>query len=134
MTDDAPRPRVTGIGGVFFKSADPAALKAWYRDRLGVTPSPDGYVGFEWLDAADPSRRGYTVWEVFPSTTEYFDPSASPFMVNFRVNDLDGMLAQLRAAGCRVDDRIEEMDGIGRFGWVMDPDGNRVELWEPAAG
>lgn len=122
--------RVTGIGGIFFKSKDPKALTQWYKDHLGVQADEHGYVAFSWRESNDPKREGLTVWSPFTETTEYFGASTRPFMVNFRVDDLDRMLAQLRAAGAEVDDHIEDGD-FGRFGWVMDPDGTRIELWEP---
>lgn len=122
--------KVTGIGGIFFKSRDPAHLKAWYRQNLGIEPDSEGHVSFRWREQEDPERIGYTVWEPFPGDTKYFAPSRKPYMFNFRVDDLDSLLAQLRAAGCKVDEKIEEYD-YGRFGWVMDPEGNRLELWEP---
>lgn len=117
--------RVLGIGGIFFKARDPLALASWYREHLGV-PIGDGqtYAAF-----ADPAG-GQVVWSTFPSDTSYFGPGPAPFMVNYRVRDLDAMLAQLRAAGAQVEDRIEEYD-YGRFGWAHDPEGNRFELWEP---
>lgn len=123
---------VTGIGGVFFKSPDPAALTRWYQEHLGVQLHPDGAVVFEWREIAPPARKAMTVWSPFPQHTKYFHPSTAPFMVNYRVENLDRMLAQLRAAGIPVDDHIEESD-YGRFGWAMDPDGNRFELWQPPA-
>ncbi len=122
--------KVTGIGGVFFKAKEPVKLKSWYRDHLGIIPNPDGYVSFQWRDNDAPDRVGLTVWEVFPADTDYFEPSSKPFMINFRVENLDALLAELRAAGVQVDDRLEEYD-YGRFGWILDPEGNRVELWEP---
>jgi predicted enzyme related to lactoylglutathione lyase len=112
--------RVTGIGGVFFRSRNPAALVAWYGEHLGV-PVTDGYVVF-------PESRN-TVWSPFPEDTEYWPP-AKQGMVNFTVHDLDAMLAQLRAAGVEVDERVEDHE-YGRFGWAVDPEGNRFELWEP---
>ncbi len=121
--------KVTGIGGVFFKSKDPKALEAWYVDRLGV-PHGAGGIMFEWDDPTHPEKKGTTVLGLFAAETKYFAPSTSPFMVNFRVRDLDAMVAQLRAAGVQVDDKIEDSE-YGRFGWAMDPDGNRIELWEP---
>jgi catechol 2,3-dioxygenase-like lactoylglutathione lyase family enzyme len=123
--------RVTGIGGVFFKCQDADALRDWYRDHLGVDSEPDNGASFHWRDRDRPDRIGYTVWGPFDGDTAYFDPSPKPFMFNFPVHDLDAMLAQLRAAGVEVDDRVEEYD-FGRFGWFMDPERNRVELWEPA--
>ena len=122
---------VTGVGGVFFKARDPKGLIAWYQQHLGLKPTSGSSVLFNWREADSPERFGQTVWGVFPETTEYFDPSTAPFMINFRVADLDGLLKRLRAAGVQVDDRLEEYD-YGRFGWIMDPEGNRIELWEPA--
>lgn len=118
--------RVTGIGGVFFKAQDPHALAEWYREHLGI-PLDEGqtYGAFESRGAGD-----QTVWSTFPADTGYFAPSGAPFMINYRVRDLDAMLAQLREAGVEVDHKVEEYD-FGRFGWAMDPEGNRFELWEP---
>jgi len=116
---------VLGIGGVFFKARDPKALAAWYREHLGVPIESEQT--FAVLSAAAGDR---TVWSTFPAHTSYFGSGASPFMVNYRVRSLDAMLAQLRAAGVRVEDRIEEYD-YGPFGWATDPEGNRFELWEP---
>lgn len=117
--------RVTGIGGIFFKSSDPKALADFYRDNLGMTPSFEHGVVFK-----EDGAGGSTIWSPFAADTKYFEPSRAPFMINFRVRDLDKMLAQLRAAGVAVEDKIEDSD-FGRFGWFMDPDGNRVELWQP---
>jgi len=119
--------RVTGIGGVFFKAKDPVTLKQWYVEHLGFQIEDDGTVMFKW-----DSDKGLTVWETFEIGTDYFEPSAAPFMINYRVDDLDGLLAQLRAAGVVVEERIDE-EPYGRFGWAMDPEGNRIELWEPPA-
>jgi predicted enzyme related to lactoylglutathione lyase len=121
--------RVTGIGGVFFKSADPDGLREWYRRHLGVDVRSWGGATFRWRDEPE----GVTVWSLFPASSSYFDPSPTGFMINYRVADLHRVLAELRGEGCKVDDRIEESE-FGRFGWVMDPDGNRVELWEPPPG
>jgi predicted enzyme related to lactoylglutathione lyase len=117
--------RVLGIGGVFFKARDPKALAAWYREHLGI-PVEAGQT-YASLSAA---ASDVTVWSAFPADTTYFAPSQAPFMFNYRVRDLDAMLAQLRAAGAQVEDRIEDYD-YGRFGWASDPEGNRFELWEP---
>lgn len=126
--------RVTGIGGIFFKVRDMAAMVAWYRDNLGIDID-EGWNGqaFRWADGARPGRPGLTVWSLFTQDSAYFDPSTAPFMVNYRVDDLDAMLAQLRANGAAVDERVEEGE-YGRFGWVMDPEGNRLELWQPPLG
>jgi catechol 2,3-dioxygenase-like lactoylglutathione lyase family enzyme len=125
--------RVTGIGGIFLKARDPDALRGWYRDHLGVDVQSWGGATFRWHDPATPDPEGVTVWSVFPSTSGYFDPSTAPFMVNYRVANLPAALDALRAEGCTVDDRMEESE-YGKFGWVMDPEGNRVELWEPPPG
>jgi catechol 2,3-dioxygenase-like lactoylglutathione lyase family enzyme len=119
--------RVSGIGGIFFKSRDPAKLTAWYRDHLGVPVGEHGSVAFETKGDPGPS----TLWVPFAEDTTYFAPSTQPFMLNFRVRDLRAMLAQLRAAGATVDEKVQE-ESYGKFGWVMDPEGNRIELWEPA--
>lgn len=126
--------RVTGIGGIFFKAKDPKALGAWYRDHLGVNIEDWGGTAFRWVDDDTPSAKageGSTVWSPFKQDTDYFAPSQAPFMINYRVKDLDAMLAQLREHGCDVDDKIEDSE-FGKFGWVMDPEGNRVELWQPS--
>jgi catechol 2,3-dioxygenase-like lactoylglutathione lyase family enzyme len=127
--------RVVGIGGIFFKAREPERLRAWYRDHLGLAVDDWGGVHFEGHTASPAGRQAGTVWSVFPEHTEYFRPGGAPFMINYRVDNLDEVLAALRAEGCPVDDRIESSD-FGRFGWVSDPEGNRVELWEPprAAG
>jgi catechol 2,3-dioxygenase-like lactoylglutathione lyase family enzyme len=118
--------RVLGIGGIFFKAQDPAKLKAWYRDNLGLPTDEHG----ETMFPAQGDRGSVLVWAPFPADTKYFEPSTAPFMINFRVKDLRAMLAQLRAAGAVVDDNVQE-ESYGKFGWVMDPEGNRIELWEP---
>jgi predicted enzyme related to lactoylglutathione lyase len=118
--------RITGIGGVFFKARDPQALAAWYQQHLGIPLDP----GQTYATLASAVAGEQTVWSAFPETTRYFGPGTAPFMVNYRVRDLDAMLAQLRAAGVPVDDSVEDYD-YGRFGWATDPEGNRFELWEP---
>lgn len=118
--------RVLGIGGVFLKARDPQALAAWYRDHLGVPV--DAGQAFAALTSAGPGE--ITVWSAFPTDTPYFGPSPATFMVNYRVKDLGAMLAQLRAAGVPVEDRVDDTE-FGRFGWATDPEGNRFELWEP---
>lgn len=124
--------KVTGIGGVFFKSrGDRAALVAWYRDHLGLALEDFGGAVLRWADDhADDG--GLTVWHVADADSTWFSPSAAPFMINYRVDDLDEMLAQLRAAGVDVVQGPESHEN-GRFAWVMDPEGNKVELWEPKA-
>lgn len=121
--------RVTGIGGVFIKARDPEALREWYRKHLGLNLESWGGAVFP-SSASEPGA--VTVWAIFPATSEYFAPSTSAFMINYRVSDLASVLDALRSEGCAVDDRTEQSEQ-GRFGWVMDPEGNRVELWEPTA-
>lgn len=125
-------PRVTGLGGLFFKAKDSAALSAWYRDRLGLPVEDWGGCSFEWREAKDPEKKGSTVWSVFAGDSTYFRPSRKNFMMNFRVADLDRVLAELEAEGVKVMPQREESD-FGKFGWVIDPEGNKVELWEPPA-
>ncbi len=124
--------RVIGLGGIFFKSVDPAKLGAWYRKHLGLEVEDWG--GARFLEPAPPAegakRESYIVWSPFEADTTYFEPSAKPFMINFRVSDLAALLAQLKQEGVEVEEKIDESE-FGKFGWVMDPEGNRVELWEP---
>ena len=118
--------KVMGIGGVFFKAHNPKALAAWYREHLGVPIELEQtYCAF-----ASTAAGEQTVWSTFPVDTSYFGAGGAPFMINYRVRNLDAMLAQLRAAGVQVDDKVEDYD-YGRFGWAIDPEGNRFELWEP---
>jgi predicted enzyme related to lactoylglutathione lyase len=123
--------RVTGIGGVFFKSksGDSKALAAWYQQHLGMQPEEFGGVILRWPDdkAED---KGLTVWHVAASGSQWFSPSDSSFMINYRVDDLGELLAQLRAGGVEVVGGPESHEN-GKFAWIMDPDGNKVELWEP---
>jgi len=120
--------RVTGIGGIFFKSKSPEQLRDWYRKHLGIESESWG-ASLYWRD--DPRHSAaYTAWSPFAHDTKYFEPSHAPFMINYRVEDLDWLLTQLRAEGVDVDPRMEESE-FGKFGWIMDPEGNRVELWEP---
>ena len=125
--------RVTGIGGVFFKSPDPKALAEWYRVHLGFDISPWGGAAFDWAGPDNPDGKGTTAWNAFKADSDYFAPSTANFMINYRVADLHGLLAALRAEGCRVEDKVDESE-YGKFGWVLDLDGNKVELWEPPAG
>ena len=124
--------RVTGIGGVFFKSKDPKALAEWYRVHLGMNIEAWGGVSFRWADD-NPSGKGTTAWNPFKHDTSYFAPSEASFMINYRVDDLHALLAALRAEGCTVDDKVDDSE-YGKFGWVLDPEGNRLELWQPPSG
>ncbi len=123
--------RVTGIGGIFFKSPDPKRLGAWYKDHLGLDVSDWGGAVFQW--GGSDSEPGMTIWSVFSQDSKKMEPSPSPFMINYRVADLDALLAALREEGCNVLDDTESSE-YGKFGWVVDPDGNKIELWEPPAG
>jgi predicted enzyme related to lactoylglutathione lyase len=124
--------RVTGIGGVFFKSRnDSAALAAWYQKHLGMPLESWGGAILKWPD----DRRedeGLTVWSVAKKESPWFSPSDSSFMINYRVDDLDGLIAQLRAGGVELV-KGPDSDENGKFAWIMDPDGNKVELWQPVA-
>ena len=117
--------RVVGIGGVFMKARDPESLKTWYQVHLGIDIQEWGGAVFPWNKPS-----GVTAWSIFPNTSEYFSPSTAPFMVNYVVEDLHSVLAVLRAEGCDVDANVDESD-FGKVGWVMDPEGNRIELWQP---
>jgi predicted enzyme related to lactoylglutathione lyase len=124
--------KVTGIGGVFFKSTgDRAALAAWYQQHLGMALSDFGGAILRWPDdKAD--DKGVTVWHVAGKESKWFSPSTSSFMINYRVDDLAGLLEQLRAGGVAILQGPESHEN-GKFAWIMDPDGNKIELWEPKA-
>ncbi len=123
-------PHVTGIGGVFFKAkGDHKALAAWYSENLGIKLEPYGSAVFEWpTDTAE--DKGVTVWHVAEKNTDWFGPSESSFMINYRVDDMVGLLAKLRGAGVNILKGPESHEN-GKFAWIMDPDGNKIELWEP---
>jgi predicted enzyme related to lactoylglutathione lyase len=123
--------RVTGIGGIFFSARDPAALQAWYRRHLGIDVQEWGGTAFTWADDAGQPTNGTTIWSIGDGS--YFAPGKSAFMVNYRVADLAALLQALRREGCEVLDKTEESE-YGKFGWVMDPEGNKVELWQPPPG
>lgn len=125
--------RVTGIGGVFFKSKDPKALGEWYRQHLGIEVEDWGGVVFRWASPDNPAGTGTTTWSPFKDNSSYFAPSKASFMINYRVDDLKALLDVLRSEGCDVDAKMDESE-YGKFGWVMDPDGNRIELWQPPPG
>ena len=125
--------RVTGIGGVFFKAHDAHKLAVWYREHLGITFEGDGsnaYHSFEWLEKENPSKTGSTAWAIFPETSKYFGPGTQQLMINYRVANLERLLAELKSEGVQVEDKIEDAP-YGRFGHAMDPEGNRIEFWEP---
>ncbi len=125
--------RVTGIGGIFFQGKDPVALREWYKRHLGIDVQDWGGAAFSWTDAEGTPMGGTTVWSVFKAGSDYMAPSQATFMVNYRVDDLAALLEALRAEGCNVVDKTDDSD-FGKFGWVIDPEGNKVELWQPPPG
>lgn len=125
--------RVTGIGGIFFKAKDPKVLAAWYTKHLGIDVQEWGGAAFTWADDAGNPVKGTTIWSVGAADGDQFAPSKAPFMINYRVDDLAALLAALRKEGCNVLDKTDDSE-YGKFGWVMDPEGNKVELWQPPPG
>lgn len=121
--------RVTGIGGIFFKCRDPKKMREWYKTHLGLQTNAYGAV-FEWKQASDSTRKGFTQWSPFAETTKYFDPGTRDFMINYRVADLEKLVAQLQQAGVTIADKIETVE-YGKFVHIIDVEGNKVELWEP---
>lgn len=126
--------RVTGIGGVFFKARNPKKLGAWYQRHLGLAIEPWGGTSFNWRDAKSPKKKGSTVWSPFPSDTEYFGPGKQGHMINYRVDNLAKVLARLKKEGVWVDPKSGEDSEFGKFGWIKDGEGNRIELWQPPKG
>jgi predicted enzyme related to lactoylglutathione lyase len=123
--------RVTGIGGIFFKADNPEKLYQWYEKHLGITRAADGSgATFEWRDAQDVEQKGMTIWSIFPRDTKYLGSSNSAFMINYRVDDLDALLKTLQKEGVDIDPHREDYE-YGRFAWITDPEGRRIELWEP---
>ena len=129
MATRARRARVTGIGGIFFRANDPKAMVEWYRRHLGIAIE-DTMALFAWKGGNDGKVQGHTVWSIFPADTKYFGEDGASFMINYRVKDLKGVLAALRRERVAVDPKVEDTD-YGRFAWITDPEGNRIELWEP---
>jgi predicted enzyme related to lactoylglutathione lyase len=125
--------RVTGIGGIFFKAKDPKALQAWYKEHLGVDVQPWGGAAFDWTDDAGKPVGGTTAWNIASMQSDQFAPSTAPFMVNYRVADLDALIKALKGEGCNVLEKVDDSE-YGKFGWVIDPEGNKVELWQPPVG
>lgn len=126
--------RVTGIGGIFFTAKDPVTLRAWYQRHLGIDVQAWGGTSFAWADAAGTTPAGSTVWSIGAAADAPFGPSTAPFMVNYRVENLDALLQALRDEGCNVLEKTDGDSEYGRFGWVIDPEGNKVELWQPPTG
>ncbi len=125
--------RVTGIGGIFFSAQDPVALQAWYKRHLGIDVQEWGGAAFTWADKAGNPMKGTTAWSISAADGKHFAPSSSSFMVNYRVEELVTLLQTLRDEGCNVLEKTDDSE-YGKFGWVMDPEGNKVELWQPPAG
>ena len=123
--------RVTGLGGVFFKVADKQSVLEWYRAHLGIDAADWGGFAFLWREREAPDKVGYTVWSAFDADTDHFAPSEKPYMLNFRVANLPALLEALHDEGVEVVGEMQEHPN-GRFAWVLDPEGNKVELWEPA--
>ena len=123
------RGRILGIGGIFFKSANQQATREWYGKHLGLEDKGGG-VMMPWREKDHPENEHVTVWSVFPGNTKYFDPSQASFMVNYVVDDLDALLERLQKEGVKIDPKRQDAD-YGRFAWIYDPDGNKIELWQP---
>lgn len=123
--------RVTGIGGVFFKCEDPAKMKEWYGKHLGLPVTQWG-ASFRWRTVEDPEKVGRTEWSTMKNDTDYLQPSDKPFMINYRVDNLVALLEQLKAEGVQIAGEIQEFE-YGKFAWIMDPEGHKIELWEPPA-
>ena len=129
--------RVTGVGGFFFKAQNPGKLADWYRTHLGIALVAAGkgehapqFYPFHWREKDHPETIGATAFSIFPANTKHFEPSSASFMMNFRVANLERLLAQLKQEGVKIGDKIDDGPN-GRFGWAMDSEGNRIELWEP---
>jgi predicted enzyme related to lactoylglutathione lyase len=121
--------KVTGIGGIFFKCKDPNKMKEWYKTHLGFDTGQYG-TNFEWREDEDPTKKGSTQWSPFAETTKYFEPSTKDFMVNYRVENLEALVEELKKEGVTIVDNIEAFD-YGKFVHIIDVEGNKVELWEP---
>ncbi|WP_458072016.1 VOC family protein [Rhodanobacter sp. BL-MT-08] len=125
--------RVTGIGGIFFKATDPVTPRAWYKRHLGIDVQTWGGTAFPWINDKSKPMEGTTVWSIGSAESDQFAPSEASFMVNYRVHDLYALVSALRDEGCNVLEKIDDSE-FGKFAWVIDPEGNKVELWQPPAG
>jgi predicted enzyme related to lactoylglutathione lyase len=125
--------RVTGIGGIFFQAKDPAALQAWYKRHLGIDVQDWGGTAFTWTDSDGRPTGGTTIWSIGPDEGDQIAPGKASFMINYRVEDLHALVAALKEEGCNVLDKMDDSE-YGKFAWVIDPEGNKVELWQPLAG
>jgi predicted enzyme related to lactoylglutathione lyase len=121
--------KVTGIGGIFFKTKDPEKMRAWYQKNLGLVTNEYGSL-FEFRSTDEPERKGYLQWSPFSENTKYFEPSQKEFMINYRVENLEKLLEELAKEGVEIVGEIESYD-YGKFAHIMDPEGNKIELWEP---
>ncbi len=128
-TKESTMKKVTGIGGIFFKCKDPEKMRAWYKANLGLNTNEYGAV-FEWYQGADSTKKGFSQWSLFKESTKYFEPSAKDFMINYRVEDIESLVEELKKNGVTIVDHIHTFD-YGKFVHVMDPEGNNIELWEP---
>lgn len=127
--DEAPVKKVTGIGGIFFKCKDPKKIKEWYKTNLGLNTNQYGAV-FEWYQGADSTKKGFTQWSPFNEKTKYFEPSTKEFMINYRVENMETLVAELKKNAVVIVDSIQTYD-YGKFIHILDPEGNKIELWEP---
>jgi predicted enzyme related to lactoylglutathione lyase len=125
--------RVTGIGGIFFKAKDAPALQAWYRLHLGIDVQPWGGTAFPWSDGEGKPAGGSTIWSIASAQSGPFSPGSAMFMINYRVEDVHALVKVLREEGCNVLDKVDDSE-YGKFGWVIDPEGNKIELWQPPEG
>lgn len=121
--------KVTGIGGIFFKCKDPKKVTEWYQKHLGLNTNPYGAT-FEWYEGVDSTKKGQTQWTLFPETTKYFEPSTKDFMINYRVENLEALVEELKKDGVTIVDKIETYD-YGKFVHILDAEGNKIQLWEP---
>ncbi|MEO7045372.1 MAG: VOC family protein [Ferruginibacter sp.] len=122
--------KVTGIGGIFFKCKDPKKMTAWYKENLGLETNAWGGATFEWHEGADSTKKGQTQWQPFPETAKDFEPSTKDYMINYRVENLEALVEELKKNGVTIVDKIESYD-YGKFVHILDAEGNKVELWEP---
>lgn len=123
--------KVTGIGGVFFKCKDPDKMKEWYKTHLGLNTNEYGAT-FEWREDINPDKKGTTQWSPFAESTNYFEPSEKEFMINYRVENLEKLVEELKRENVTITDEITRYDGLGKFVHILDAEGNKIELWEPA--
>ena len=128
-TDNATIKRVTSIGGIFFKCKEPKKMREWYKTHLGLNTNQYGTV-FEWFQGADSTKKGFTQWSPFSEKTKYFEPSTKEFMINYRVDNLEALVGELKKEGVTITDTIETAN-YGKFVHIMDIEGNKLELWEP---